>query len=127
MKEQTITLTGYLGHYRLILSTREVTRTVRRWNTVAEFFDEVQDTSPSRQTAILSLATHRWQDGRRVTTFHKLQVEDFEHPQWLHLRHARPGDHVEIEGTDASYNTLSEDGRPYRVRQILVKKLRHIE
>ena len=121
-QDATITLTGYLGQDRQIRETQE--RTVVRIQppTRLEFhlgdykrYDDVlfesarhEETLPSREYSVLSLATHQWKGGKNETTWHRVIVwnPDRDH---RNVRLCRKGDKVKITGRKSSFRT--HDGR----------------
>jgi single-stranded DNA-binding protein len=121
-QDAMITLTGYLGRDRQIRETqgRDVLR--REPPTRLEFhlgdfkrYEEyLQDsgwyeaTTPSREYAILALATSQWKDGKDQTTWYRVVVwnPDRDH---RNVRLCRKGDRVKITGRKSSFRT--HDGR----------------
>lgn len=122
----TITLTGYLGKDPEIRETEERTctrqtparalifehagaRVPDRVDDIAEEPAEYDVTIPSREFAVLSLATHAWVGRDRITTWHRIVVWNVDRLEHLGVRIARKGSKVEITGRRTSFET--RDGR----------------
>ena len=116
----TVTLTGYLGKDPEIRDTRERTITLRerpatlifehngaqvpdRTYDLCEEPAEYDVTPPTREYAVFSLAVHRWQGGRRKTTWHRVIVWNVDRMEYRGLRIARKGSKVEVSGHPTSY------------------------
>ena len=133
-----LTLTGYLGKAPQRRQTR--TRTSARTVTHKEHFvfeyagktiydadDVLEDraeydvTSQPRTYTVLSLATHHWEAGGRVTTWHRIVAwnSDRDH-RGIHF--LRKGDQVQITGRPTTFETV--DGRS--LRQIELTRFRVI-
>jgi len=121
-QDAMITLTGYLGRNRQIRETQERTVARRQPPTRLEFhlgdfkryedvlFDSAwhEDTIPSREYAVLSLATHQWKDGKDTTIWYRVIVWN-SHRDHRNVRLCRKGDRVKITGRQSSFRT--HDGR----------------
>ena len=121
-QDAMITLTGYLGRDRQIRETQQRTVVRRQPPTRLEFhlgdfkrYEDVlfesawhEETIPSREYAVLALATHQWKDGKDETIWHRVIVwnPDRDH---RNVRFCRKGDRVEITGRKSSFRT--HDGR----------------
>ena len=133
MNATTITLTGFLGKDREIRETRERTYTRREPATRLEFhcggalrYEDVlpnrgdhEVTVPSRQYALLSLATHRWQGSEQTTTWHRIVAWNLDRLERMPVRLCRKGDRVRITGRPTSFTTA--DGRT--IEQIELESL----
>ena len=136
----TITLTGYLGKDPEIRETEERTltrqtpaqplvfehaglRTYDRPDDIAEEPVEYDVTIPSREFAVLSLATHKWVGRERITTWHRVVVWNVERMSNIGVRIARKGSKVEINGHRTSFET--RDG--HRLEQIELTSFRILE
>ena len=123
MNTTAVTLTGFLGQDREIRETQERTYTRREPATRLEFHlaDELQYedvlenegehdiTVGSREYALLSLATHRWQDGQQITSWHRIIAWNLDRHEHLPVRLCRKGDRVRITGRPTTFTT--GDGR----------------
>jgi single-stranded DNA-binding protein len=131
MNATAVTLTGYLGQDREIRATQERTCTAFV-PTTFEFHhadkiehDEVdylevgEHTIPSREYALLSLATHRWQDGAQITTWHRIIAWNLDRHEYQAVRLCRKGDRVRITGRPSTFTT--RDGR--KIDQIVLDNL----
>jgi single-stranded DNA-binding protein len=121
MNATAVTLTGYLGQDRQIRQTQE--RTYERWVPTTfdlhledkverddvVLWDRGEHTVPSREYALLSLATHRFQDGAQVTTWHRIVAWNLDRHEHLPVRLCRKGDRVRITGRPSTFKTA--DGR----------------
>ena len=121
MNATAVTLTGYLGQDREIRQTQE--RTYERWVPTTfdlhledkverddvVLWDRGEHTVPSREYALLSLATHRFQDGAQVTTWHRIVAFNLDRHEHLPVRLCRKGDRVRITGRPSTFKTA--DGR----------------
>ena len=121
MNATAVTLTGYLGQDRQIRQTQE--RTYERWVPTTfdlhledkverddvVLWDRGEHTVPSREYALLSLATHRFQDGAQVTTWHRIVAFNLDRHEHLPVRLCRKGDRVRITGRPSTFKTA--DGR----------------
>ena len=124
--DDTLTLTGYLGKDPEIRETQERTytrevhraplifehngvRTYDRPSDIAEEPAEYDVTIPSREFAVLSLATHDWVGRERITTWHRIVVWNVDRLEHIGVRIARKGSRVEITGRRTSFET--RDGR----------------
>jgi single-stranded DNA-binding protein len=121
MNATAVTLTGYLGQDRQIRQTQE--RTYERWVPTTfdlhledkverddvVLWDRGEHTVPSREYALLSLATHRFQDGAQVTTWHRIVAWNPDRHEHLPVRLCRKGDRVRITGRPSTFKTA--DGR----------------
>jgi len=135
-----ITVTGYLGKDPEIRDTSERTVTLRelppslvfehsgvqtpdRIDDICEEPAEYDVTLPTREYAVLSLATHRWEGGQRVTTWHRVVVWNVDRMEHIGVRIARKGSKVEVKGRLTSY--VTGDGRT--LEQIDLIHLRILE
>ena len=117
-----ITLTGYLGKDPEIRGTKERTytwqtparklifehrgvQTLDRDDDVAEAPVKYDVTVPSRDFAVLSLATHHWDGTKRITTWHRIVVWNVDRLEHIGVRIARKGSRVEITGRRTSFET----------------------
>jgi len=121
MNATAVTLTGYLGQDRQIRQTQE--RTYERWMPTTfdlhleskverddvVLWDRGEHTVPSREYALLSLATHRFRDGAQVTTWHRIVAFNLDRHEHLPVRLCRKGDRVRITGRPSTFKTA--DGR----------------
>jgi len=121
MNATAVTLTGYLGQDRQIRQTQE--RTYERWMPTTfdlhledkvqrddvVLWDRGEHTVPAREYALLSLATHRFQDGAQVTTWHRIVAWNLDRHEHLPVRLCRKGDRVRITGRPSTFTTA--DGR----------------
>jgi single-stranded DNA-binding protein len=117
----TLTLEGFLGKDRTILETRERTYTATSWNEVAEQAEEYEATVPSREFARLSLASHHWEAGRRVTRWHQLVVWNVEDGRFRNVLLARKGDRVRVTGRVEQRRFIGRDGVERTARQVVVE------
>jgi single-stranded DNA-binding protein len=120
-----VTLTGYLGSDREIRLKDGLTRVAYFWNPVAECYEQREVTLPPREYARLSLATHRWEQGRRITTWHQLAVWNLERPEFFCVRMARKGDRVTVRGCFRSF--IGNDGREHTHFIVTAYKLLRIK
>ena len=121
-----ITLKGHLGSDREYRETRERTKTVTRWNEVAEMHEEYDVTIPSRTYARLSLATQARVDGRWETVWHQLVVWDVDRMDYIGVRIGRKGDRVEVTGYEETWRFKGDDGEEREIRRIVVTSYRCI-
>ena len=138
--QDTVTLTGYLGKDPEIRDTQEKTVTLTErpalivfeydGKTVLDREDDLMEqpaeydvTYPSREYGVLSLATHRWDGKRRITSWHRVIVWNVERMEHRGVRIARKGSKVEITGRKTTFNT--SDGRS--LEQIELIRLRILE
>ena len=131
MTSTAVTLTGYLGQNRQIRETKERTYTAFVPTTFefhhadeihhdeVAFLDLGDFTVPSREYALLSLATHRWQAGEQTTTWHRIVVWNLDRHEHLPVRLSRKGDRVRITGRPTTFTT--RDGR--KIEQIELDRL----
>ncbi len=136
----TITLTGYPGKDPEIRDTAERTITLRERHQSCVFEyagtcspDRPQDiteepaeydfTLPTREYAVLSLATHRWEGRERITTWHRVVVWNVDRMEHIGVRLARKGSRVEITGRRTSF--IAQVGRT--VEQIEASHLRILQ
>lgn len=117
----TLILKGFLGKDREILQTTERTEIRRRWNDVAEQYDEYEVTLPARDYARLSLSAMRQVDGRWVQRWHRLVVWGLADQAWWNVRLARKGDRVRVTGHEEVYRFTDEDGVEHEITQIVVE------
>ncbi len=120
-----ITLTGYLGKDPEIRDTRERTLTLRERPATlifehngAQVTDRTYDlceepaeydvTPPTREYAVFSLAVHRWEGGRRKTSWHRVIVWNVDRIEHMGVRIARKGSKVEVTGRPTSYTFRDE-------------------
>ena len=64
-----------------------------------------KDEAVPAHDAVLSVATHRWENGRRVTTWYRVVVWDVYRTEHIGVRIARKGTKVEITGRKTSFTT----------------------
>ena len=133
MNTTAVTLTGFLGQNREIRETKERTYTRREPATRLEFhragelqYEDVLEnegehdvTVGSREYALLSLATHRWQDGSQITSWHRIIAWNLDRHEHLPVRLCRKGDRVRITGRPTTFTT--GDGRT--IEQIELDRL----
>ena len=131
MNATAVTLTGYLGQNREIRATQERTCTAFVPTTFElhhaakiehdeiDYLEVGEHTIPSREYALLSLATHRWQDGAQITTWHRIIAWNLDRHEHLAVRLCRKGDRVRITGRPSTFTT--RDGR--RIDQLVLDNL----
>ena len=132
MPNTAIVLTGYLGQDPSLRQTKERPYTQRQaptrlriqlpGATYEETLLEIVETDgtvPSRDYAVLSLATHGHQDDEPDTTWHRLICWNADRMEHAAVRHARRGDQVRVTGRPSSFTT--RDGR--KIDQIEIDRL----
>lgn len=121
-----ITLTGYLGQDRSIRETPGRTYTRHLPPTVLQFelggvtspdeplwesFENsaYEVTTPSREYAVLSLATHSWKNGERQTRWHRVYAWNLDRHEFMNVRMCRKGDKVRVTCRPRTFK--SNDGK----------------
>ena len=119
---ETITLTGYLGADREICYTRERTIVRRIDNTVAQMEGpEEEFTVGGREYIRLSLATHRYRNGKRSTEWHQLVIwTEGREMQFFNARWARKGMKATVTGRYESYSYRNAEGKLAWCRRFIV-------
>jgi single-stranded DNA-binding protein len=122
-----ITLIGYLGRDREIRTTRQRTYTARYWNAVAEDWTETEVTPPTRDYALLSLATHHGTNGHRKTSWHRVICWNAQRPEAKGIRIARRGDKVKVTGHREIFSWTDEQGQRRETEQLILTNFQFIE
>ena len=122
METNRITLTGFLGGDREIRFTQGRTRTMTRYNEIAEMEEEYEVTASGREYAVLSLATHQQVASRWTTVWHRLIVWNLgQGMHWWNVRLARRGDKVRVTGRLETCRFASDDGVVRELTQVVVE------
>lgn len=115
-----VTLTGHLGRDREIRATRERTYTARYFDDVAEQWTESEVTPPTRDYALLSLATASKRKGRHEVTWHRVICWNVQRVMATGVRLARRDDKVKITGREEIFRWQDTDGSWKQVKQLIL-------
>jgi len=114
-----ITITGNLGRDREIRVTRQRTYRAERYNEISEDAREIEICPPTRDYALLRVATHATTGGRITTRWHRVIVWNADTPATRAARLARKGDRVRIEGHRETFRWIDDAGQPHAIDQII--------
>lgn len=115
-----ITLTGHLGCDREIRTTRERTYTARYYDSITEEWKESERTPPTREYALLRLATKEQRNGSRQTRWHRVICWNVQRLMATGIQLARRGDKVKVTGHEEIFRFKDADGNWRQIKQLIL-------